>query len=106
MVYLELRRRGFSVSYVTTKSGWEVDFLAERSPGRERELLQVCVELSEPRTRQRELRALEEAMTEHSVHRGTVVTLEEEGEVELGGHRARIVPAWRWLLEPSSAAGS
>lgn len=101
VVYLELRRRGFEVSYVTTKSGFEVDFLVERPPGRDRLLFQVCLDLSEPRTRRRELRALEEALAENPSCRATVITLEEEGGIELGGQRVRIVPAWRWLLEPA-----
>jgi len=35
--------------------------------------------------------------------RATLVTLREEGSVEIAGHLVRIVPAWRWLLEPGPA---
>lgn len=104
-VYLELRRRGWSLGYVTTRSGYEVDFLAEDSRG-DRELIQVCTSLESPSTRQRELRALEEGMKETSCDKATVVTLREEGSAEAGGRRARIVPAWRWLLEPDGRNSS
>ncbi len=99
VVYLELRRRGRSVAYVTTHSGYEVDFLAEGRTG-VRELVQVCASLEDPTTRQRELRALEEGMRETSCERATLVTLREEDSVEIAGRTVRIVPAWRWLLEP------
>jgi predicted AAA+ superfamily ATPase len=65
-----------------------------------RELVQVCATLEDPATRQRELRALTEGMRETSCEQAVVVTLREEGTVELGGRPVRIVPAWRWLLEP------
>jgi predicted AAA+ superfamily ATPase len=99
VVYLELRRRGRSLGYVTTRSGYEVDFLAEDSSG-SRELVQVCADLEAPSTRQRELRALEEGMKETACEKATVVTMTEEGSAEVGGRTVRIVPAWRWLLEP------
>ena len=98
-VYLELRRRGFSAAYVQTASGNEVDFLAETLLGR-RELIQVCADATEPETRQRELRALGEAMVELQIERATLVTLREEGSERMAGGEVRIVPAWRWLLEP------
>lgn len=101
-VYLELRRRGRSLAYVATRSGYEVDFLAEDLRG-SRELVQVCADLEDPATRQRELRALEEGMTETLCEKATLVTLREEGSVEIGGRPVRIVPAWRWLLEPAVA---
>ena len=100
-VYLELRRRGRSLSYVSTRSGYEVDFLSEDSRG-SRELIQVCAILDDPATRQRELRALEEGLTETSCESATLVTLREEGTVTVGGSSVRIVPAWRWMLEPLS----
>ncbi len=101
-VYLELRRRRRSLAYVVTRSGYEVDFLAEDFRGA-RELIQVCADLEDLLTRQRELRALEEGMTETSCERATLVTLREEGSVTVAGNPVRIVPAWRWLLEPDSA---
>ena len=102
VVYLELRRRGLSLSYLNTASGYEVDFLA-RDPRGEKALIQVSADLSDPGTRRRELRALEEAMAEQGIDRATVITLHEESSVDLGGRSVRLVPAWRWLLEAPSA---
>ena len=97
-VYLELRRRRKSLAYVLTGSGYEVDFLAE-DPGGTRELIQVCADLEDPATRQRELRALAEGLAETACERATLVTLREEGAVEVEDREVRIVPAWRWFLE-------
>lgn len=83
-----------------TQSGYEVDFLAEGTLG-ERELVQVCADLSDPQTRHREMRALEEAMAETGLDRATLVTLREEGSEALGKGVVHIVPAWRWLLDPA-----
>jgi uncharacterized protein len=99
VVYLELRRRGRRLAYVATRSGYEVDFLAE-DPAGSRELVQVCADLESTATRQRELRALEEGFEETSCERATVVTLREESSLSIGGRPTRIIPAWRWLLEP------
>ena len=99
IVYLELRRRGFTASYVTTASGLEVDFLARHRTGRER-LVQVCADLAGPKTRDRELRALDEAMRALKIRNAAIVTMREEEILKAGGGAVRVVPAWRWLLEP------
>ena len=75
-----------------------MDFLAE-DPRGTRELIQVCADLEDPATRQRELRALAEGLTETACERATLVTLREEGAVEVEDREVRIVPAWRWFLE-------
>jgi predicted AAA+ superfamily ATPase len=59
-VLIELERRLASVSYVRTASGREVDFLA-RDPAGGEALVQVCADPSDAGTRERALRALEEA---------------------------------------------
>ncbi|MCB9537052.1 MAG: ATP-binding protein [Myxococcales bacterium] len=98
LVFLELRRRGFDVGYLTTESGYEVDFMARHLDGRTA-MVQVCARLDEPETRRRELRALEEALTTHAVDEAAVVTLHETETLTLSGHDVRVWPAWRWLLE-------
>jgi uncharacterized protein len=104
-VFLELRRRHGrllqgQVSYYLTASGREVDFvvgdLFHQRAGR---LVQACADLAEPQAREREVRALVEAMTETGLDRADIVTLREEGTVKTDAGTIRIVPAWRWLLE-------
>ncbi len=96
--FLELRRRGCSLAYVQTAAGHEVDFLAELSDG-SRELVQVAADLTAVETREREIRALGEAMAELDIENARIVTLGDAETVDIGGRPVAVVPAWRWLLE-------
>ena len=99
IVYLELRRRRAAVTYHMTDAGHEVDFVVRRR-GAAVALIQVCATLADAETRRRELRALEEGLRELEVPAATVITMGEEATLRLAGRPVRVVPAWRWLLEP------
>lgn len=101
LVFLELRRRGLEITYYRSKQGFEVDFAARDHQG-EHYLIQVSESLAEPSTRQRELRALEAAMTESGHARGLIVTFDEEEQVASAAGEIEIIPAWRWLLAPGT----
>lgn len=75
-VFLELQRRGAEVAYVRTAGGYEVDFHARYSDGRE-ELIQVCTTLDHPDTLARETRALEDAGSDHSRAKRLLITLDK-----------------------------
>lgn len=74
-VLVELERRGYEVSYVRTNEGFEVDFLA-RSPEGRWMLLQVCADLSDAATREREVRALVSATAEYPDATPLLITLD------------------------------
>ncbi len=98
-VFLEFRRRGREVYYHQGKA--ECDFIVVRN-GRAIEAVQVCLSLSRPDTREREVRGLAEACAEHGLKHGLIITEDETEEFVIGTGRARIavrvIPAWRWLL--------
>jgi predicted AAA+ superfamily ATPase len=97
-VLLELERRGAEVAYVRTAGGFEVDFLARYPDGREA-LLQVCADLADPATRDRETRALVEAAEEHRRATRHLISLEPETPSDLPpGVIAHAASAW--LLAP------
>ena len=75
VVFLELERRGYAMAYVRTMEGLEVDFLAS-TPGGTPLLLQVCVDVQDPQTYEREVRALDAAAKEHRRARPLLITLE------------------------------
>jgi predicted AAA+ superfamily ATPase len=82
-----------------TKRGHEVDFvLGSVDEPYVAELVQVCASLDSPQTRARELRGLEEAMTELEVDRATIVTLREAESLTTAAGTVDVVPAWRWFL--------
>jgi predicted AAA+ superfamily ATPase len=98
-----MRGRGVPLQYYLTASGYEVDFLA-RPSGSEARLVQVCAQPNEEPARERELRALQEAMAETGTKTGTVVSMLHEETVQTEAGTIEIVPAWRWLLTDPLAA--
>ena len=62
-IYLDLRRENKKIFYYQTKSGYEIDFVTQSQDGK-KELIQVVWDMSDPKTRVREERALEEAERE------------------------------------------
>jgi predicted AAA+ superfamily ATPase len=74
-VLVELERRGCEVSYVRTREGFEVDFLA-RSPEGRRTLMQVCADLTDAATRDREVRGLISAAAEYGDAAPLLITLD------------------------------
>ncbi|MDA8161571.1 MAG: ATP-binding protein [Desulfobacteraceae bacterium] len=76
-VLLELERSGTEIAYVRTEEGYEVDFLA-RYPDNHEELIQVCLDMSDPATCRRETRALQEAAKEYPRASLHLISLEPE----------------------------
>lgn len=71
-VYLDLRRQGKDIFYYNTKDGYEVDFVTVDKNG-ERELIQVTWDASDPKTFEREKRALDQAEQELGI-KGRIIT--------------------------------
>ena len=100
-VALELERRGAEIAYARTRAGYEVDFLARYPDGR-KELIQVCADLDDPTTHERETRALLEATDEYPRATLHLVSLHPEIPRDLP---ANINPhsAATWLLAETSS---
>lgn len=91
-VLLELERRGHDVSYLRTDEGYEVDFYAS-VPGMRPLLIQVCTDIYDPGTYEREVRALTSAAQEHRKAKPLLLTLESMPP-------AQPLPPpleWRWV---------
>lgn len=97
LVAIELKRRGKETFYWRDRSDREVDFVVKDD--KVRELIQVCWDLSDGRTRQREVRSLVRAMEEFELEEGLILNSELDGEEEVDGKRIIYRPLWRWLLE-------
>lgn len=112
-VYLEMRRRSSarigSIALLKLKSGKEIDFIeGDEAFDMAYELIQVSLNMSSEATRNHEVSALQEAMKRFSKDSATIVTLDEEGKIEVGEGIIHIVPAWKWLLRdtPSEQFGN
>jgi predicted AAA+ superfamily ATPase len=104
LVFTALRRLHPGIYYYRTKTGREVDFIVPMRDNT-RVLVQVCESLAEPQTRKRETMALSEAMAELGLQTGTIVTKNEDEQINAGAGIIEVVPVWRFLLDlPESAA--
>ncbi len=97
LVAVEWYRRGCEFFSFKTTGGKEVDFLVRSTMG-ELCLFQVCYDLSDPKTRKRELQALAKSAEELGLADGTLLTWNEDGLETIGTCRIRLVPVWKWLL--------
>lgn len=95
MVFMHLRRGAYNVEYVNTKDGREVDFLTRHRISGEKQLIQVCWEISDKKTFEREQLGLKSAMNEISLPTGTIVTWDDETVID---KRIKVIPVWKWLL--------
>ena len=98
LVFTALRRRTPDIRYFRDRSGREVDFVAQMPDGG-RALIQVCESLVDPKTRKREVAALNQAMSVLGLREGTIVTRDEDETVPVDAGRIDVVPAWRFLLD-------
>ncbi len=95
LVFLHLRRQGWTLEYYNTSNGYEIDFYAYHHKTKEKMLVQVSYSLNDEKTFQREVRALTQGGEELKVAKRLIVTWDDEKELDDGIH---IVPAWRFLL--------
>ncbi|MCK4947798.1 MAG: ATP-binding protein [Candidatus Aureabacteria bacterium] len=75
----------------------EVDFVVKE--GLEiKSLIQVCWNMHNEKTRNREMRSLAKAMKELNVTKTMIITDETEGEEKLHDNKVKLIPLWKWLL--------
>ena len=75
----------------------EVDFVVKDGLKANR-LIQVCWNIQDEKTKNRELRSLAKAMKELNIAAATVITEGAEGEETLHDHTVKLIPLWKWLL--------
>ena len=102
LVLVELIRRGFQpgleIFYYRTINNREVDFVL-RKGHKVVKLIQVCFDISSPKTAKRELSALTEAAGEFSCDNLQLITWDTEDEIHDNKHLVRMIPAWKWLTD-------
>lgn len=106
-VFNKLRRttpsvRPGAISRVLTQVAsqrYEIDFMMGDALALEEQIIvQVCVSLSDSKTREREVRACNKAMGQFGVKQSVIVTEDEEETIEVSNGVIQAVPAWKWLL--------
>jgi len=97
IIFLHLRRMTEGLYYYRTSKGKEIDFVWLDSK-KKQHLVQVCLTLADPMTEKREMTSLTQAMDELSLTEATIVTLDEDQQIEKDGKKIRIIPAWKFLV--------
>jgi len=94
--FLHLKDRFDEIYYYKTKSGKEVDFLVKRSDTYE--LFNVCWDLSDEKTKAREIKSLLEAMREMNLSKGTIFTFEQEDEIVIDKRKIHLLPLYKYPI--------
>jgi len=91
IIFLHLRRMTESLYYYRTSNGKEIDFVWLDGQ-KKKHLVQVCLSLADPLTKKREMTSLTQAMDELRLAEATIVTLDEDQQIEKNGINIRIIP--------------
>lgn len=97
VVFLELIRSGKEVFYYKTSNNKEVDFLIKTEGTYE--LIQVCWDLDDPKTKKREIQSLNQAMSETKVKKSLILTYNYEDKIEVDQGIIGVLPVYKWLLK-------
>lgn len=102
LVFTELTKRGFKYNhdlfYYKTRNNREVDFVLKKEMVID-ELLQVSYQTGDADIEQREVKGLLEASEELKVKKLTILTWDEEKQVQKNGRTVNFTPLWKWLME-------
>ena len=94
-VFLHLRRETKEIYYFKEKQ--ELDFYANIDG--KKLLINVCVDIKETKTRQREFDALFEAMEYFDADTSYLITKDEEKTEHINDKKIIILPLYKWLLK-------
>jgi len=94
-VFIELIRRGYDTDktmfYYRSRNDKEVDFVLRRGTQIE-QLVQVCYDISSPKTEKREIDSLVECAGELKCNNLVIVTNHDERTIEKDGYQISLVP--------------
>ena len=102
IVFLALKRKQMldpqiELFYWKDAQHREVDFVIKHGKDVEN-MIQVCWDMHDDKTKTRELRSLQKAMSELKTDKAIIITEDAEGEEKLNGFTVKTVPLWKWLL--------
>ena len=94
-VFVELLRQGFQVEtslfYYRSRNDREVDFVTRQGP-QIHQLIQVCYDMTSPKTEKREVESLIECAKELKCDNLLIITNNDEREINKDGHNIKVLP--------------
>lgn len=95
LVLTELKRRGKDIYYWS--NSYEIDFVV-REKKKIKQLIQVCYDVTEYETKEREIKGLLKASKELKCKDLVVITWDYEAEEKINRRKIKFIPLWKWLL--------
>lgn len=100
-VFVELLRQGYqvetSLSYYRSRNDREVDFVT-RQGTHINQLIQVCYDMTSPKTEKREVSSLIECAGELKCNNLLIITNNEEREIHTDGYNIKVIPFIKYGL--------
>jgi predicted AAA+ superfamily ATPase len=93
-VFMHLSSTYSNICYYKTAKNKEIDFVVTTPKG-DLILVQACVDMSDPETRERELAALYEACEEFQMREGFIITEDHEEEIQERAISIQCIPFWK-----------
>ena len=94
-VFIELLRRGYDIEktifYYRSRNDKEVDFVLRKGTHIER-LVQVCYDMSNPKTEKREVDSIIECAQELKCNNLVIITYNEKRTIEKDGYKIDVIP--------------
>lgn len=97
LVFLQLRRMFKDIYY--WKGNQELDFCVPFKDGFR--LINVSDSLFDHATKEREIKALDEAMKYFGEKKSYLLTVDDEYEIDSKNGRIHVIPVWKWCLQES-----
>jgi len=96
LVFLELVRRNNEIYYYSEKG--ECDFVIKKGL-KIVKAIQVTYDLTNIKTKNREVNGLLEAMKEFKLKEGLILTFDQEDEFDFEDKKVIVKPVWKWMIE-------
>ncbi|MBM3712670.1 MAG: ATP-binding protein [Actinobacteria bacterium] len=98
IVFTQLKRKGVEFYFYNSQSKEEVDFIIKDNLNI-KELIQVCFNLDNLETREREIKSLLRASNYLNCNNLKIITLDTENKEQIKGKNIIFIPLWKWLLQ-------
>lgn len=98
IVFTQLKREGLEFYFYYSQSREEVDFIIKDNL-KIKELIQVCFNLDNIETREREINSLLRAGNYLKCSNLKIITSDTEKTEQISGKNIVFVPMWKWLLQ-------
>ena len=95
VVFLHLKMQGQEIYF--HKNRKECDFIIRKN-NQIIQAIQVTLNLSDDKVRNREIEGLIDAMSTYGLQEGFIITENEERTIKTKEFLIKIIPIWKWLL--------